>query len=107
MAVKYLNRRQTRKEDVETEFNSIYLLQHENLVQLYDLYETASNLLIVMELLVSLGEFCCNYWMVWMWLRIFVYFISWIFVQTYTIFSNWHIFASLLSHSYPRLGLRI
>lgn len=55
MAVKYLNRRQTRKEDVETEFNSIYLLQHENLVQLYDLYETASNLLIVMELLVSLG----------------------------------------------------
>ena len=56
MAVKYLNRRQTRKEDVETEFNSIYLLQHENLVQLYDLYETASNLLIVMELLVSLGD---------------------------------------------------
>ena len=44
MAVKYLNRRQTRKEDVETEFNSIHLLQHENLVQLYDLYETASNL---------------------------------------------------------------
>lgn len=49
VAVKYLNRRQTRKEEVEMEFNILQSLQHENLVQLYDLYETASNLLNVME----------------------------------------------------------
>lgn len=53
VSVKYLNRRQTRKEEVEMEFNILHLLQHENLVQLYDLYETASNLLIVMELWVN------------------------------------------------------
>ncbi|XP_052674047.1 kalirin-like isoform X2 [Crassostrea angulata] len=62
VSVKYLNRRQTRKEEVEMEFNILHLLQHENLVQLYDLYETASNLLIVMEFLEvgRLFEFICQ-----------------------------------------------
>lgn len=65
VSVKYLNRRQTRKEEVEMEFNILHLLQHENLVQLYDLYETASNLLIVMELWVITFSVKKEYFKFW------------------------------------------
>ena len=50
MAAKCIKKRLVTKEMVETEFNTLQSLQHDNLIQVFDLYESPSNLVIVMQL---------------------------------------------------------
>ncbi|KAJ8320614.1 hypothetical protein KUTeg_002201 [Tegillarca granosa] len=50
-AAKFINRRTICREAVETEFNMLQSLQHEHLVQVYDVYEMPVNFIMVMQLL--------------------------------------------------------
>ena len=50
VAAKCIRKRLVTKEMVETEFNTLQSLQHDNLIQVFDLYESPSNLVIVMQL---------------------------------------------------------
>ncbi|XP_021366305.1 triple functional domain protein-like isoform X1 [Mizuhopecten yessoensis] len=49
LLAKFMNRRIATREAVETEFNTLQSLQHENLVQVFDLYETTTNFIIILE----------------------------------------------------------
>jgi serine/threonine protein kinase len=50
LAAKFISRKLVSKEAVETEFNTIQSLQHSHLVQVFDLYESAANFIIIMQL---------------------------------------------------------
>ena len=50
VVAKCIKKRMVTKEMVETEFNTLQSLQHDNLIQVFDLYETQSNLVIIMQL---------------------------------------------------------
>ena len=47
---KCVKKRLVTKEMIETEYNTLQSLQHDSLVQVFDLYETQSDLVIVMQL---------------------------------------------------------
>ncbi|KAK3082713.1 hypothetical protein FSP39_003330 [Pinctada imbricata] len=62
VAAKCLNKRQFEREIVELEFNTALSLQHHNLPQMFDLYDNASSLIILMEYfpMGRLFEFICG-----------------------------------------------
>ncbi|KAK3762374.1 hypothetical protein RRG08_031956 [Elysia crispata] len=62
LAGKIITKRLTRKEAVETEFNTLHSLTHTGLVRVFDLYETPTHFVIIMELLSSgrLLEYICG-----------------------------------------------
>ena len=45
-----MKKRLVTKEMIETEYNTLQSLQHDSLMQVLDLYETQSDLVIVMQL---------------------------------------------------------
>ena len=50
VVAKCIKKRVSTKELVETEFNTLQSLQHDSLIRVFDLYETQSNLVIIMQL---------------------------------------------------------
>ncbi|XP_060073162.1 kalirin-like isoform X1 [Ylistrum balloti] len=62
LSAKFMNRRIATREAVETEFNTLQSLQHENLVQVFDLYETSTNFIIILEHLPMgrMFDYICN-----------------------------------------------
>ena len=49
-AAKYIKTRSTAKSLVETEYNTMLSLQHPGIVTANDLYETADNYILIMQL---------------------------------------------------------
>ena len=50
VAGKFVKKRLVTKEMIETEYNTLQSLQHDNLMRVLDLYETQSDLVIIMQL---------------------------------------------------------
>ncbi|XP_029657628.1 kalirin isoform X4 [Octopus sinensis] len=61
LAAKCINRKHLSKEAIETEFNTLQSLFHTHLVKVFDLYETKTNYILLMEIIPSgrLFEFIC------------------------------------------------
>ncbi|BFZ15658.1 hypothetical protein BsWGS_18696 [Bradybaena similaris] len=62
VACKLITKRLTRKEAAEIEFNTVQSLQHAHLVKVFDLYETPTQYVIIMEMLTQgrLLEYICS-----------------------------------------------
>ncbi|KAL5006006.1 hypothetical protein ScPMuIL_017164 [Solemya velum] len=62
LAAKCISKKVARKETIETEFNTLQSLQHNHLIQVYDLYETSLNLITIMQLIPTgrLFDHICN-----------------------------------------------
>ena len=50
MAAKFIHKRLTDIDHVETEYNTLQALQHEHLIPVYDIYTTKSSYVIIMPL---------------------------------------------------------